>query len=106
MMLAAKARKSLQPPVTPRLRKGDALIFDYRILHRGRANLSDAFDVHYDVDERGDRSNREAANSNDVGFEVGRDRPILVMTFARRWFVDVCNFPKQSVFSLESIGTS
>jgi len=31
----------------------------------------------------------------------GRDRPVLVLTFARRWFVDVCNFPKRSIFSLQ-----
>jgi ectoine hydroxylase-related dioxygenase (phytanoyl-CoA dioxygenase family) len=40
MMIAAKARKELRPPCLPLLDVGDALIFDYRILHRGRANLS------------------------------------------------------------------
>jgi ectoine hydroxylase-related dioxygenase (phytanoyl-CoA dioxygenase family) len=40
MMIAAKARKELRPPCRPILDVGDALIFDYRILHRGRANLS------------------------------------------------------------------
>jgi len=29
----------------------------------------------------------------------GRHRPVLVLTFARRWFVDVCNFPKNSIFA-------
>lgn len=39
-MIAAKARKELRSPCMPLLDVGDALIFDYRILHRGRANLS------------------------------------------------------------------
>ena len=67
MMLAAKARGKLRKPVMPLLRAGDALLFDYRILHRGRANTSDA------------------------------DRPILVMTFAKRTFKDRLNFPSKSI---------
>ena len=67
MMLAAKARGKLRKPVMPLLRAGDALLFDYRILHRGRANISDV------------------------------DRPILVMTFAKRTFKDRLNFPSKSI---------
>ena len=111
MLLVAKARKTLQAPVIPLLQMGDALVFDYRILHRGRANLSDVMDE--------DNSDEECKNNfaNDVqnhshhesenSFYHGvgssrRDRPILVMTFARRWFIDVCNFPKRSLFSLDN----
>ena len=64
---------------------GDALIFDYRVLHRGRANMSD----------EEDEEEEECVVGKDHG---GRDRPVLVLTFARRWFVDVCNFPKRSIF--------
>mmetsp|Transcript_20032 Transcript_20032/g.30698 ORF Transcript_20032/g.30698 Transcript_20032/m.30698 type:complete len:303 (-) Transcript_20032:1469-2377(-) len=71
MMLAARAKKTLRDPVLPLLHAGDALIFDYRVLHRGRANLSD------------------------------EDRPILVMTFAKSWFSDVLNFPKRSMFDVQ-----
>ena len=39
-MLAAKARKELRSPCLPLLSAGDALIFDYRILHRGKENMS------------------------------------------------------------------
>ena len=74
MMLAARARKTLRDPVAPKLRGGDAMIFDYRLLHRGRANVS------------GD------------GQGVGRSRPVLVLTFARKWFKDVLNFPTRSIF--------
>jgi hypothetical protein len=73
MMLAAKAKGKLHSPVTPTLRRGDVLIFDYRILHRGRANVSDA------------------------------DRPILVLTYAKSWFKDVCNFPKKSLYESRNI---
>ena len=40
LMLAAKARKTLRSPVIPSLQRRDVLIFDYRILHRGIANVS------------------------------------------------------------------
>ena len=67
MMLAAKARGKLRKPAMPLLRAGDALLFDYRILHRGRANFGDI------------------------------DRPIFVMTFAKRTFKDRLNFPSKSI---------
>eukprot|EP00565_Helicotheca_tamesis_P003874 CAMPEP_0185726698 /NCGR_PEP_ID=MMETSP1171-20130828/2590_1 /TAXON_ID=374046 /ORGANISM="Helicotheca tamensis, Strain CCMP826" /LENGTH=279 /DNA_ID=CAMNT_0028395093 /DNA_START=38 /DNA_END=877 /DNA_ORIENTATION=- len=67
MMLAAKARKTLRPPLTPILNAGDALVFDYRVLHRGLPNVT--------------------ANS----------RPILVMAFAKKWFTDILNFPRRSM---------
>lgn len=70
LMLAARAKKTLRSPVVPCLQRGDALIFDYRLLHRGRANT----------------------HPNQI------NRPILVLTFARKWFVDVCNFPKRSLY--------
>ena len=40
-MLIAKARKTLRKPIAPKLDVGDALLFDYRVLHRGLVNLSD-----------------------------------------------------------------
>ena len=67
MMLAAKARKTLQSPIVPVLSVGDILLFDYRLLHRGKANVSDT------------------------------DRRILVLTVAKPWFKDVLNFPSRSL---------
>jgi hypothetical protein len=67
MMLAAKARKTLQAPVAPLLQRGDVLVFDYRLLHRGLANTSQ------------------------------QNRPILVLTVAQAWFKDVLNFPARSL---------
>jgi len=107
MMLVAKARKTLRSPVTPELKMGDALLFDYRILHRGRANMSD-------VTQNSDTDDDAVADENDVKESstteregsadddgCGRHRPVLVITFSRQWFVDVCNFPKRSIFNAE-----
>jgi ectoine hydroxylase-related dioxygenase (phytanoyl-CoA dioxygenase family) len=69
MMLLAKARGTLRPPVTPEWVVGDALVFDYRVLHRGKANVSSTV-----------------------------DRPILVLTFSKPWYKDICNFPKRSMY--------
>jgi hypothetical protein len=60
-----------------------------------------------DDDVRGKQEDRHLTvgedNTTTIGTKSchhGRDRPVLVMTFARRWYVDVCNFPKRSIFSL------
>eukprot|EP00522_Entomoneis_paludosa_P008041 CAMPEP_0172450244 /NCGR_PEP_ID=MMETSP1065-20121228/8669_1 /TAXON_ID=265537 /ORGANISM="Amphiprora paludosa, Strain CCMP125" /LENGTH=302 /DNA_ID=CAMNT_0013202023 /DNA_START=150 /DNA_END=1058 /DNA_ORIENTATION=- len=70
MMLAAKCRKTLRAPVTPLLKAGDALVFDYRILHRGLANTT-----------------------------KDRNRYMLVITVSQPWFQDMLNFPKRSMFA-------
>ena len=104
MMLAAKARKTLRAPVTPQLRRGDALLFDYRILHRGRANVSDEVGASasgLDMTTSNDEDRDVDRFDGDGVEDCGRYRPVLVMTFARRWFVDVCNFPKRSIFALD-----
>jgi ectoine hydroxylase-related dioxygenase (phytanoyl-CoA dioxygenase family) len=67
LMLAAKARKTLRAPTAPLPRIGDALVFDYRVLHRGKANASD------------------------------KNRTFLVLTIAKPWFKDVLNFPRRSL---------
>jgi ectoine hydroxylase-related dioxygenase (phytanoyl-CoA dioxygenase family) len=66
--LAAFIGKRLKPIVAPCLSKGDVLLFDYRVLHRGKSNSSDS------------------------------PRPILVFTFAKSFFRDVLNFSKRSLF--------
>jgi len=122
MMLAARARGTLRPPVVPEMEAGDALVFDYRVLHRGRTNASDVANVAADdaaadtsfsarpdasTDIRGGDPSKAGGggqannNKSNIG---GRDRPVLVLTFARSWFVDVCNFPKRSIFGLDGEG--
>eukprot|EP00984_Skeletonema_dohrnii_P028994 scaffold19276_cov82-Skeletonema_dohrnii-CCMP3373.AAC.4 len=103
MMLLAKAKKRLREAVVPELRRGDALLFDYRILHRGRANLSDGVVVcERNADDDNDADDdeeehyvEEVSRDRDDGDDIrtsnkrhnksGRDRPVLVLTFARRW---------------------
>jgi hypothetical protein len=68
MMLAAKCRKTLRQPVLATADLGDVLIFDYRILHRGRANL-----------------------------HKQENRNVLVLTYAKKWYEDIANFPKNSM---------
>mmetsp|Transcript_9966 Transcript_9966/g.15039 ORF Transcript_9966/g.15039 Transcript_9966/m.15039 type:complete len:259 (+) Transcript_9966:38-814(+) len=72
MFLRAFASKQLRKPVKPTLRKGSALLFDYRVLHRGTANRTDA------------------------------PRPVYVVTFAKSWYKDTLNFPGRSVFATRS----
>lgn len=60
--------KKLRAVEAPSLQKGSILMFDYRILHRGKAN-----------------------NHPD------QPRPVLVYTFAKPFYIDNMNFPKNSV---------
>lgn len=69
LLLAAHCRKELQPPVAPLLKAGDALVFDYRLLHRGLANNT-----------------------------IHNNRSVLVATVAQDWFQDRLNFPSRSLF--------
>ena len=45
--------------------KGDIIVFDYRVVHRGRANVGDV------------------------------TRPVLYLTHSRSWFRDAQNFPEE-----------
>jgi hypothetical protein len=65
-MVGARARGELPPNQTPTLKVGDALLFDYRVLHRGRANVS------------------------------AEPRPVMVLTYSNEWFDDIYNFPPPS----------
>lgn len=69
-MLLAKARGALRPAVAPVLAQGDALLFDYRVLHRGRAN---------------------------VGRDESERRSLLCITVSQPWFRDLVNFPLRSI---------
>jgi hypothetical protein len=57
------------PTAIPRLPVGSVLLFDYRLVHRGRQNHTDA------------------------------DRPVLYLTFATPWFRDVRSFPERRLFA-------
>ena len=73
LMLLARIKKQLRSPVAPRLRPGDAVLFDYRVLHRGTLNTT------------------------------GGPRPVFVLTLAKPWFRDLLNFPKRALFPGERL---
>lgn len=73
MMFLAKIKKTLRPTIVPDLRLGDAVLFDYRVLHRGTRNTS------------------------------GGPRPVFVMTLAKPWFRDLLNFPRRALFPGEHL---
>jgi len=82
MMLAAKCRKTLRSPVWPELAFGDAIVLDYRVLHRGRAN----------------RSDDDAISKNNNEKFPARNRNYLVLSYSEPWFEDILNFPKRSLY--------
>jgi hypothetical protein len=69
-MMLARARKQLHSPVRPVASSGDAVIFDYRTLHRGTANDSE------------------------------RPRAMLELVFFKKGYADLLNFPKRSIFDV------
>lgn len=73
MLFLAKIKKTLRPTVVPELSPGDAVVFDYRVLHRGTRNTS------------------------------GGPRPVFVVTLARPWFRDLVNFPRRRLFPGERL---
>ena len=72
-MFVAMIRKTLRPIAGPTLKIGDVLLFDYRVLHRGTGNRSAVV------------------------------RPVLVYTFAKPFYKDTLNFPRNSVFDAVSV---
>jgi len=62
---ARAAFADMSPSVSLAGARGDAIIFDYRVVHRGRENAADA------------------------------SRPVLYLTSSRSWFRDAQNFPEE-----------
>ena len=69
------------------LGKGDILLYDYRICHRGTSNLSPSSE---EVHSEGDSSSAEA----------GVIRKVLYLMYARPWFREHLNFGSTSLFLL------
>lgn len=67
LTLLARIKKTLRPAAAPAPTAGGAVVFDYRVLHRGLANTSPA------------------------------DRPVLVLTYCAPWYRDVLNYPRRSL---------
>jgi len=68
---------------SPILKQGDALIYDYRVCHRGTANLFGLADS-----KKGEKGKKTVDSNN----EFSGTRRILYLMFARPWFTDHINF--------------
>eukprot|EP00041_Stephanoeca_diplocostata_P007924 m.113721 g.113721 ORF g.113721 m.113721 type:complete len:177 (+) comp17097_c0_seq1:1293-1823(+) len=64
-----EAGAAVDPPVSFPVTKQSAIVFDYRIVHRGTANT-----------------------------HATKDRPLLYLVYAKPWFCDQANFGSISVF--------
>lgn len=71
---ASPAMAPLLPSVAMECTPGDAIIFDFRVMHRGMANRSSKW------------------------------RPVLYQTCSRNWFTDDFNFPELSIDAAEDDG--
>ena len=71
---ARKAFAGEMPSVALAGARSDAIVFDYRVVHRGMAN------------------------------EASAARPVLYLTFCRSWFRDQQNFPDERLFAPSSVG--
>ena len=69
------------------LGKGDILLYDYRICHRGTSNLSSSLEE--EVHQKGNSSSAK---------EAGVNRKVLYLMYARPWFREHLNFGSTSLF--------
>lgn len=87
-----------EPPVVvaPVLHQGDALMYDYRICHRGTANVTHetAAGGRSCTGGEGDAV-RDAKNIDSVG---GKVRRILYLMYARPWYREHVNFGTEPLF--------
>ena len=87
----------LPPIVSPVLQRGDVLIYDYRICHRGTANLTAAHWMETNsssssIAYNSISSNHNSANDDNDPNGGGRVRTILYLMYARPWFREHLNF--------------
>ena len=97
MLLVAKCRKTLLKPYVATLNLGDILIFDYRVLHRGKANT---IKPRYGPTKTTTKTTTVAATA--TSSRSNNHRTFLVLTYSQPWFEDVVNFPKRSM--LDAVG--
>lgn len=81
---AIRGKKAIIAPV---LKQGDALIYDYRVCHRGTANLFGKLEA--TKDETKKKKKKKARESEK---DVAGSRRILYLMYARPWFTDHVNF--------------
>lgn len=74
--------------------KGDVLLYDYRVCHRGTSNLSSTISV--ESSEAVEKEDDHAENTG--GGEGGVVRKVLYQMYARPWFKEHLNFGENSLF--------
>lgn len=79
------------------LGKGDILLYDYRICHRGTSNLSTGNENDDDESSDGDSDDEEDDDKED-GNDRGIVRKVLYLMYARPWFREHLNFGEKSLF--------
>jgi len=76
--------------IAPVLKRGDALIYDYRVCHRGTANLFGKLD---DITKLPTTHSRKKHDDNQANeSDIRGTRRILYLMYARPWFTDHVNF--------------
>lgn len=85
----------------PCLKWGDALLYDYRICHRGTRNLSSSSSS----DVVGDGGKGTTDGHDDIGVG-GKTRPMLYLMYARPWFQEHLNFGSTRLFPPSSTTTN
>ena len=86
-MTPDSAMDKVNDAVSAVIGKGDILLYDYRICHRGTSNLSD------------DKDTTKAGNGKDVNdSNSGIIRKVLYLMYARPWFREHLNFGNKSLF--------
>ncbi|VEU34086.1 unnamed protein product [Pseudo-nitzschia multistriata] len=79
--------------IAPVLKCGDALIYDYRVCHRGTANLFGKFRsmIGSEATSKKKKKKKKKREQNDED-DVTGTRRILYLMYARPWFTDHVNF--------------
>jgi len=86
--------------VAPVLKQGDALIYDYRVCHRGTANLFGKLEALKNcstTDTNGSTASKKSKKkkkprNDDNDDDIAGTRRILYLMYARPWFTDHVNF--------------
>ena len=88
--------------IAPVLKQGDALIYDYRVCHRGTANLfgkleaatnhSEPTNTNADTIHSRKKHGKKKKAKKDSENDIDGTRRILYLMYARPWFTDHVNF--------------
>lgn len=87
-MTPDSAIDKVETAVSAVIGKGDILLYDYRICHRGTSNLSSD-----------DEDTTKAGKGSDNDGDSGIIRKVLYLMYARPWFREHLNFGDKSLFN-------